>query len=625
MIHLVTKQSGFGGNYNIASLSDCMDYVRSVDQVGVDTETEGFSSFTKKVLTLQFGDEHHQFVIDCSTIPLSSAVKIFNLDRRFIYHNGKFDVRFFMDYNVKRHRVYDTFLAELLLHAGYASDSISYSLEDLALRYCGVQLDKATRGVIHKLGLVDRVIRYAAEDVEYLPIIRSKQLPKLYEYEYIGDLEGSDDYDISKLVGLENRVLWVFADMEHRGVCVDKGRWIATSKKAEAELDKVIAKLDDVVLGDSSLGRYVKALQYDLFGQSERRVTVNWSSNDQKKAILNYLGLKVLDVKEATLKKNRANHKIVPLLLDYAKYNKLVDSFGKAYIEKHLHSDGRIRFSIFPILTTGRISVSDPNLNQIPRKGDLGKEIRSCFVARPGYKIVGGDYQGMELAIMAQFSQDPLWIRTLNEGKNLHSVLCSETFEISIEQVNDPFPVKPDITYRDVQKIVDFGLAYGMTEHKLSGELSVGKKQALTIIESFFSKVPVLRKFLHSLGRFASINGYARTAVPYKRRRFFPDFRSAGSFQIGSIERAGKNLPIQGTNADVIKLALVMADDYIQQHGLDARIILSVYDEIQTEVIQREADMWKGELQRIMVEAASYTIKDVPIIVDVKIADCWSK
>lgn len=264
--------------------------------------------------------------------------------------------------------------------------------------------------------------------------------------------------------------------------------------------------------------------------------------------------------------------------------------------------------------------------------------IRSCFIpSEEDMVIVGGDYNGFELRIIAEFSQDPLWINTYINGGDLHSILCTETFGIDMSEIKKPFPGNPDITYRDLQKTIDFGLAYGMSEFKLSVTAGIPKNEAKDIITKFFQKVPKVKKFLDGLANLAETRGYIKTSNVYGRVRQFPKWNylkdypntdSSIQFRwLGAIGRAGKNTPIQGTNADIIKQALIDAQYFIDTQGYNSkiRILLAVYDEIQTECHKDLAEMWKLKLQEIMVTAAQRVIKTIPVVADVKISNCWTK
>jgi len=235
----------------------------------------------------------------------------------------------------------------------------------------------------------------------------------------------------------------------------------------------------------------------------------------------------------------------------------------------------------------------------------------------------------MELRIIAEFSQDPVWVNAFKEGKDLHSVLCAKTFDIPETDVKKPFYLKPEMTFRDVQKIINFGLAYGMSEFKLSDTMDIVVKKAKDIIDKFFKMVPRVKAMLDMFGNLAKKHGRIRTAPPFRRIRWFPEHEfvvATNDFtKLGEIERAGKNTPIQGTNGDIIKLAISRLQTIIDDNKLDIKIILSVYDELRTECPDELAEWWKGVMEKTMIDAAKVVIKTVPIVVDCTIKKCWEK
>lgn len=195
------------------------------------------------------------------------------------------------------------------------------------------------------------------------------------------------------------------------------------------------------------------------------------------------------------------------------------------------------------------------NLNQIPSHGEIGKEIRSCFIPKKGYKIIGGDYSAMELRVIAEFSQDETWVNAFINGEDLHSKLCSMTFDIDIKDVKTPFPSKPTFTYRDVQKTISFGLSYGMSEFKLADTIQIDIQEAKDLIKKFFKAVPKVAWFLTYLGELGKTRGYIKTSIPYQRIRWFPEWKPKYAnykslrlehkdfMALGSIERKSKNTP----------------------------------------------------------------------------------
>ena len=232
----------------------------------------------------------------------------------------------------------------------------------------------------------------------------------------------------------------------------------------------------------------------------------------------------------------------------------------------------------------------------------------------------------MELRLIAEFSQDPTWINIFNSGKDLHSELCALTFNIPIGSVKDPFPGKPDISYRFLQKTINFGLAYGMSKFKLADTAQISVSEADRVIKMYFSKVPAVERFLNSISKIAVKQGYIKSDPFYfKRIRWFPKLDLNNFKSIGEVERAAKNTPPQGSNANITKLALCNLQKIIDKNNYPVRILLTVHDEIITECIEGFAEEWKSILENTMKEAARTIIKSIPVEVEGVISDYWTK
>jgi DNA polymerase-1 len=627
-IYFITKQTTVNdADIICVNNTDILhEYFQKAETIGADTETTGFDPYTCRLLCAQFGDKYNQYVLNCNEFDIKEFKPYLeDKNKGYIFQNAKFDLRFFLSNGIDIANVMDTFLAELILTTGYDKEdrerlNAQLSLDYLATKYCGAQLDKSIRGVIHREGLTPRVIRYAAEDVIYLHEILEKQLERINEQ------------GLENVMDLECRTTRVFAKMEHNGVLIDTNEWGNIATITEENTKNLAGELDDELIAQATttlqLGKFVEN-QLDMFGGGDK-TRVNWSSAAQKKEILETCGLDMKDgVGDRELQRNKKKNPLIPLMIDYSKQAKLTSAFGKAFLKFVNKVSGRIHYNIWPILATGRISVSEPNLNQIPSKGALAEKIRSCFIPREGYKIVGGDYSGMELRIIAEFSKDPLWVNAFKDGEDLHSLLCSKTFDIPIEDVKKPFPGKPDLKYRDVQKTINFGLAYGMSEFKLADTMQIKVDDAKKLIDKFFAVVPKVQGFLEACANYSMQKGLIKTAKPFNRIRYFAKHNELVARNdnggLAAIGRAGKNTPIQGTNGDVIKLALIKAQEYIDKNNYPAYIILAVYDEIQTECREDKAEEWKEILNNIMIEAAEVVIKDVPVVVDCGVHDYWEK
>lgn len=570
MIYFVSNQKIIeSDDIRQSTIEDCLNYFRNHDSIAVDTETTGYDAHVDKLLCIQLGDGYNQYVLDYSSICIED-LKYYLETKEILMHNAQFDLRFFLKQNINIKRVYDTFLAECVLTTGYDNDERGLGLKDVVFKYCGLYLDKSIRGQIHWRGLDATVIRYSAYDVRDLHAIKKAQMVQITKL------------GLEKVLDLENKAVRVFARMAYDGIKLDTSKWLDVCKITKKQVEDLTKELDNIILTDPKLKQFIpQGNQLNLFGFEERRIDINWASNQQKLDILNALGLNVDSTGDRILQKNKKKHVLVSTLIKFNKMNKLATAFGEDFLKFVNPVTGRVHSSFWQILSTGRISVSDPNLNQIPSKGDLAKKIRAAFIPKNGCKIVGGDYSSFELAIIAELSRDPLWLKVLNEDGNLHSELCAATFKIPLDKVEDSFPPKPDLKYRDVQKTVDFGLAYGMSHFKLSDTLEISEDDAKTIINDFFNVVPQVKKFLDILGNFGKKYGYIETPPPFKRIRWFPQWKGKDTDLkvLGEIERASKNSPIQGSNANVIKLALVRVLDEIEKHELPISILLSIYDE----------------------------------------------
>ena len=627
MVYFISNQKRvFTDKIQEATIQDCINYFKDKTEIGVDTETEGFDPYTNKVLTLQLGDFEHQYVIDCSTVSMSNFKELFqDTSKVFLFHNAKFDLKFLYHNGIKVSNVYDTFLAECVLTTGYEERNLA--LKDLALHYCSIDLDKTIRGTIHREGLTERVIVYGADDTKYLGKIKEKQLPKIKQFE------------LDDILNLENKVVKVFALMEYNGAPLNTKKWLSVTEQVEKNVAELEKELDTLVYkeGTKDLPKSNNITKYCniwkqgnlFFDDKERDCNINWASPAQKLSLLRNLGINIDSVGDKELQAVKNNHPIVPLLIQYSKQNKLATSFGKEFLKYINPITKRVHGNIWQILSTGRISISEPNINQIPSHGPLASVIRSAFEAPEGYKFVGGDYGQMELRIIAEFSQDLLWIKTFKDGIDLHSALCAATFNIPIEDVKKPFPPKPDLKYRDVQKTVDFGLAFGMSEFKLSSTIQVSVKEAKELIKKFFKVVPAVEKFLTALGELGRKRGFIATPRPFRRIRWFQNWKDAVETQdfkvLGEIERKSKNFPIQSTNANITKLAMVNLQEIIDANEYPVQIVMQVYDELQCIVREDFAEEFKVILETEMIKAAQEIIKTIPIEVDCKVNQYWEK
>lgn len=656
-IYLVSNQHST--STPTAKVQDVFDYFENKPFIQFDTETEGLDPYKDALLTSQFGDYDKQFVVDNTTISLKEFKPLLeDSDKQILIHNASFDLRFTYHQDIWVKNVCDTFLMALLSRLGLqkAPRNKVYeqyenpeklqllSLYDLCMHHLGIKLDKKTRSLIKKQGLTRKVIKYAAEDVKYLKMIYDAEHKSLKEAKY--PMASDDPQDINTLLGLENRHIKALAYMEYKGINIDIDKWKNVNKQIDKQYSKIVNQLDNIII-EEGLTKFVNK-QYSLFNNGTRNITINYSSDVQVNNLLESLDIYLKSTGDEILQKHKNKHRIIPKIREYRGIDKLRSSFGKNLIKQQNPKTGRLHPDYWPCVQTGRISVRNPNLNNIPRKGEFGPKIRSCFTAPEGRKIVGGDYGQAELRILAHFSKEQEWIKIFNDPtRDLHSELCARTFNISEKDVKNPFPHNKDITYRDVQKTINYGIPYGVSSMSLAEQTGISKNHAEKVLDNFYKKVPRVALQLEKFAQYGLANGMITTAPPYRRRRRFPQFEEFKSileeleyytnsnisrytwsryYTIrGSIERASKNTPIQGTNADMMKLAIVYMFEEFTEKGYDFFPILSIYDEAQTECKESFAIESKHLVEQAMLKAGEKIVSSIPMEADCSIENYWKK
>lgn len=388
--------------------------------------------------------------------------------------------------------------------------------------------------------------------------------------------------------------------------------------------------------------------------------TLNWGSHIQVLPIFQLVLPKMKSTGEE--ERNKFSH---PILKDYEKYSeckKLITDLGESFIQKHLEPDGRVRTNFNQVVSTGRVSSSKPNMQNITVKEFVGTRYRNAFVADPGCDFVSSDFTGQELAIIAHVSQDPVWLNAITNGLDLHSI-CAEMvygykwkdgaekdcayYYAHVDKHGVYHPAgsqlkcdcKKHKKLRYDVKTVNFGLAYGMSAIKLSGEIEVTVAEAINLIERYFEIFPNIGRTLTFLGNYGVTNGYIQTLAPFYRKRWFPEWEMYKPWiephvrgikyvpVLGEIERASKNMPIQGSGADMMKIAMILVRDYIRDNDLRKLVKLKcqVHDQLDTNSVKEFSETWKGILDDLMCEAAKVIIPSGILHADTNITEVWTK
>jgi DNA polymerase I-like protein with 3'-5' exonuclease and polymerase domains len=572
-----------------ARLAEVVSLLSDEQVVSVDTETTGLDPFADNALLLvQVATRDRAYLLDARRVdprPLRRVLEDHKMLK--LLQNAKFDYKMLRyQAGIGMRNMYDTMLVERVLTAGISRE---IGLAKIALKYTGLVLDKAIRSsFIDKTGaFTDDQLRYAARDAQILFTVYAAQREQLKRER------------LREVALLEFKTVVAVSEMELAGCLIDKDRWRGIIEGATADRDRVALELGDL-LADA-------IPQMSLFGGP----AINLNSNAQLLETFKRMGIDLPDTMEGTLSQH--NEPAIKKLLEYRGFEKMISAFGEKFLALIHPKTGRIHPDFNQMgADTGRFSCTNPNIQQIPSSSDF----RSCFIAAPGYKLITCDYSQAELRILAQLSEDPAFVEAFQSGGDLHQLTASQMYQVPPDQVTKK--------QRGAAKVINFGLAYGRGPAALGVQLEVSTEDAKGLIDQYFKAYSGIQRWLDRAGREAVRKGYSATMLG--RKRYYPPLdRDDIEFnkKRSGIERQGKNSPIQGSNADMTKFALIGINEALQDY--DARIVNTVHDEIVVEAREDQAEVVCKIVEQEMVKAGERIVTLVPIVADAKIADYWSK
>lgn len=534
---------------------DIIDFLNGSYEFGIDTETSGLDPFLDQLIVVTLGDGETQFCIDArdhSLEFLKPYLESWTLTK--ILANAGFDYKFLLQNGIRMNKVFDVIQSDLAL----SQDRKSYmsSLADLCAEYLNIQLKKGARDSFIGMTtepLTETQVEYALDDIRWLGYLKAELLKKEKELK-------------TNVLELENAMALVIADMEFEGIKINVEDWTALAKEAEDHRKAAHDKLDDIVNEHEILAKFrVPYYQTNLFiPDSEiRKVSVKWSSPKQVLAVMQKINPDIQSTEADALKDYENAHPIIKAYKEYQEWGKRTSTYGMPFLE-HMHPDGRIRTNFHPIVATGRMSSSKPNMQNIPALN----EYRNCFMPNyDGWVFVSADFSGQELGLIAHGSQEQVWLKALSEGKDLHSICAELVFKdawfnaadadcayYKLENgvmAQEKCNCKKHKKLRDAVKTLNFGLAYGLSDHSFASRMGISKKEASELINEYFNSFPSIKQFLDDMGFFAKMRGYMRTFPPFNRVRKFKNWRGKYTEDniMSSIERMGKNTRIQGEHS----------------------------------------------------------------------------
>ena len=584
---------------NEDDLQKLYDFLLTKQFFVLDTETTSTTPIDAELVGLSFSVEEHKAFYVPIPANREEALRIVNIFKQLyedpkilkVGQNLKYDLEVLRNYGVRLDGpMWDTMIAHYLIQPELRHN-MDYMAE-IYLHYQTIHIDE----LIGPKGKNQRSMRdldpkdvyeYACEDADITLQLKNKLEPELKKY---------DCEDL--FYNIEMPLMPVLAEMEMNGVCLDTQSLAETSKQFTARMNEIEARI------------------YELAGEQ-----FNIASPKQVGEIL-FDKLKIVEkakktktgqyvTSEEVLQQLKNKHEIVADILEHRGLKKLIGTYIDALPKLINPRTGHIHTSFNQTITaTGRLSSSDPNLQNIPIRGEDGKEIRKAFIPEPGCLFFSADYSQIELRVMAHLSQDPNMIEVFREGKDLHAATAANIYKKPIEEVTRDERTK--------SKRANFGIIYGITVFGLAERLDIPRDEAKMLIDGYFQTFPEVHDYMEKSKEVARKQGYVTTL--FGRRRYLPDINSANSVVRGFAERNAINAPIQGTAADIIKVAMIHIFQRFKTEGIKSKMILQVHDELNFSVYPDE----KEKVERIVLEEMQNAFHmAVPLVADSGFGDNW--
>lgn len=747
--------------------------------IGIDIETTGIDLYIDRILTVQIAI----YTIAMETSTAKPIICVFdwtsiNMETKLLIkeilesntvkigHNLKFDYKFLKHHTgIQINTIWDTFIVEKVLTSGsnqelnlkhvtykYTNEHLVKSIRDeffekeekLSLRqieknYTNKELKESIQSIHREAAkkkkakhveITEPMKKYAADDVKYLYHIYKSQKSTITK------LKDTLNVNLERVINMENALVSIYAEIELKGIKLDKDKWnnnidilnnevkkyeailiktiktIEESKKKEFIEDQIHEYMSEVPVHPEDYDtemkyakdraerkykelkkKHKKALssniQQNLFEDEPDIIAViKLNSNKDILELLHSLDLNPqLRDKHSGQLKDSSSHvaleqyvhpnsegifesnytddpdfEIYPAILNYRNALKAQSTYGKSFLHKYINPDTQRIHPNYKQLgaDTGRVACTNPNMQNIPSD----KAFRECFVAEPGYKIITADYSQAEIRIVAELTNEPNLIKAFNKNEDPYGMIGTKMFKVTVSK-------KENKHLRDISKIILLGLNYGMEAKQLSTKINTDVVTAQDYIDIFQKEFKNLHWGLYNLGKAATQCGYSLSMIPFQRIRWYPQmldilrieeeekeieqqnlnhsehptsnqaigksykqntndlYKDTETNSIKAIKastsRAGKNMPIQGTNADLTKLATYFIHKHIVNNNLDAAIINQVHDEIVIEAKEEIAESLAKVIEQLMLKAGTYILKKLKTPIEYHIDNCWSK
>ena len=580
-------------NVEISKLEDIDEFINKVkenNELIIKTVTREGNILDKRIKYIFLSvDGKKIYYVEENSIHKLEYIFTSNEIKKLGY-NLKDDYIALKPYGIKLENIYfDITIAEYLIDS---MSSTSYECSAIAMKY----LTKKVKTKEELLGKGVKAKKYQDLSFEELSSHISQIIDTVKSVMPIMEENLKESNMDGLLYHVEMPLVEVLADMEYEGVKVDK------------------EKLNEL---GSQFKEIIKKLESEIYKISGEEFNIN-SPKQLGVILFEKLGLPVIkktktgySTNAEVLDKLKDQSPIIDKIIEYRQIVKLNSTYVEGLLSIINPIDGRIHSSFNQtITTTGRISSTEPNLQNIPDKLEMGRNIRKVYISDKGCKLVDADYSQVELRVLAHMSQDETMIDAFKHNEDIHTKTASQVFNVSMDEVTSK--------QRSDAKAVNFGIVYGKSDFGLSEDLNIPVKQAKEYIENYFNKYNKIKEFMDNIIDDASSNGYVTTIL--NRRRYIPEIKSSNFMLRNAGKRAAMNAPIQGSAADIIKIAMINVYKKLEENNLKSKLILQVHDELIVEAVDSEIDIVKKIVKDDMENAVCL---DVNLDVDLNIGDSW--
>ncbi|MDW0361326.1 DNA polymerase I [Halomonas venusta] len=510
-----------------------------------------------------------------------------------IGQNLKYDISVLANYDIRVvGPLADTMLASYVLN----STATRHDMDSLALKYLGEKTisfeeiaGKGAKQLTFNQIALEQAVPYACEDVDITLRLQEILRPQVEREGRLADV----------LDHLELPLINVLSRIERNGVALDAERLHEQSQQLERRIRELESEAFELAGREFNLGS-PKQLGQILF-------------EEQKIPVIKKTPKGAPSTAEAVLEELALDYPLPKVIMQHRGLAKLKSTYTDKLPRLLNKTTGRVHTSYHQAVTaTGRLSSSDPNLQNIPIRTEEGRKIRQAFVARPGYRIVAADYSQIELRIMAHLSEDKGLLEAFAEGRDIHTATAAEVFGTALEKVS--------ADQRRSAKAINFGLIYGMSAWGLSRQLHIDRNQAQTYIDRYFDRYPGVARYMDRIRTQAAEDGFVETVLG--RRLYLPEIHSQNRNRRQGAERTAINAPMQGTAADIIKQAMIDVDAWLAEGEFDALMVMQVHDELVFEVAEGQVEAFIEQVQTRMQAAATLS---VPLIVEAESGSNWDE